>query len=1591
MLLLLIVVLTIVGMVLIQQPSTQTWIAGKATEYLSQKTGTKISVGSVEIGFFNKVILNEVFVEDQKKDTLAYIRSLDSRLSYFNPFNSTYHFNDLKLDGVRANIYRNEGDSIFNYQFLIDALSSLSGSKKSEKVADTTSSAKDPLDLKINNLYLTDIKAVFRDEQGGQGHFINLEKLALNVKEIDLGRKTVWIKNLKLNTPDYTLVYYKHKEKDTLPSEPFNVNVGWKLIAENLSIDKGHFGLHDQTKKRNYAANGFEFNWFDVNDIQFKAKDFHWDSIMKAQINQLEGNSLKNNIAIKKFKAGFEMKNTGIAAKDFDIEYNNSELKGDAGIQFQSFDDFNDFVNKVYINAKIEKASTNGKDVAVWLKAAEKYVPNTTLSGVLKGTVSNINGENFKITAGNKTRISGSASVKGIPDINKMFIDAKISNLETTPDDIRRIAPYVKLPKEIDLLGASKFSGSFNGLYNDFKAKGTLSTAKGQISVDANMKFGKNNFAVYKGNVRSPGLDLYGLTGIKELGNAAFNLNIDGKGLDLNTIQSKINGEISNVDLNGYRFNSINIAGLFDKKTFNGNVNIDDKSIDLVFEGKVNFNNPERPTYEFYTKIDSADLQALNVFKDKFVASIEGNFKFEGKDLNSINGRADLRGISLQGPKQNATLSDLIICAETKDDFKTYTINSEDVSAHFEGRFDPSTLHLSVMKYLSERSTLLKSPLPEQLAKINSPQELAIQMTVFKDFGIFPLLDSNIKRVDDIRITGNFNGTANDLNLNIKTDSVIYKDMIFKGFMANVEENNGTLTGNAALKRLLIGNFPIRDIKIDASTNLNMLDASIGVEPDSAVNNLNLVTRTSFDRGNIKMEILNSNIKINNKIWKVSENNSISFIDSNIITNNFTLIQDEQSIKIENSSSNPRDARIKIKDFDLADIVRIVDNTGLVQSGTLSGVVNLKDPLKNLEVDGDITIENLKVYDIKVDLLGVDARLVEKNSKLLIGGFLADDEFDLQFNGAYSLKKDDKNPIDIDVIFDKLNLGFLAFPQILGKEISNLKASAKGALKVSGTPATIALSGDASIIDTASVKVNLLGTTLKFANESIAMRPNSIEFFKQGSLVDKNITLFDEYNNRASLRARIEHRHFKDWVIKTSIITDKFNFMNTTYKDNKDFFGKIFASGSVDINGPIQDIVLDINAKSLPNTDFNLVTSSTGDDKLYDFVSFVNRTDPDTSASLASKSKLSKAINGLTLNMNIIATPDAYFKLYLDYAKNDVIRARGNAELAITIKDDNINMSGTYTATSGDYLFSQQDILNKNFTIKEGSTIKWNGNVMDAEMNVDAVYATRAAVRNIVDSTSAYANARIPIDVVLKIGGKLSETDISFEIEPTQSFSAIPEELKARLQSLQQDKNEVNKQVFGILIFGSFIPQNGFGQNSSQAGSIGVDFAINSLTEFFNAKISEYFNEALGMLLPGTEVAIRQGADNTGFTLTKKLSNDRLVINVGGDVQYGKDRLATQANNNNTGLVGDVEVEYMITADGKVRIKAYSRYDNTYIRLENESNLRTGVGLVYQKEFDRINQLFSRDKKRAEKKKEQDAKKAPVPLKNDTIPAPAIQ
>lgn len=1532
-------------------------MVGKATTVLSEKTGTRISVGKVHIQFFNTVALGDVYMEDKNGDTLAYVRSLDTKLSYFNPFTFKFHFNTLSLEGVRANIYNTEKDSIFNYQFLIDAF------KGQPKPAPNTNPQKKStataIDIRVKQIHFADIAVNFDDKFGGQGHQVQLNSLDISVQDIDLNSKILNVNSIKIDEPHYILSTYKHSI-DTTQGKPFEVNIGWNMSASNIKITQGKFGIHDHTKERTYSKRGFEFTWFDVDSIQLSAQNFKWDSIMSVNIENLSARSTKNDVNLTHLKGQAQLSDQFIAAQNLDVAYNQSVVKGDAKLSFNGFGEFSEFIDKVHIKADLKEVRSNGHDVAVWEKSTQQYVPNAFVSGQFDGTISDFTVKNLVVTANQFTEIRGEASIKGIPNLDKMYIDAQIQKLQTKSTEIKKILPYIKLPKELDIAGNISAKGSFKGYIKDFKTDININTDVGNLMADAHMIFPKNSPPIYKGNFQSKGISLKKIIQSDKFDQVAFNLNIDGKGFDLDHLNTTVNGKIAKLDYNYYSYNDITLNGKFQNKKFEGDIHLDDDCAGLEFRGMVDLNNPENPIYNFYAKLDQADLQHLNLIPNRLIVSLEGNFKFQGKDIENLTGEANISNINLKDNQLDVNLSDLLICLEKTGDYKEYTIESKEINGYMKGYFDPIKLPASLQFYLSQHTSLLQAPGIEKLDQLMFPQDVEMNIKVSKDIGVASLIDPKIKGFSDISIKGTYNSEAQKINLDLNFDSLLYDNIKLNQFKTNVFDRNDSLIIRSSLNSLDIGKTKINNINLGATSNLTGLYSRLRIENDTAKNNLELITVANFNNDTINIRFPRSRIRINNKNWTINPGNSIFILDSIFKLNNFVLQEGDQKISIENKQ-NLSDAFVKIENLDLADLAQIVDTTKILKSGFLDANLSLKNALKSPDIDGDLRIRKLNIYNEEIDLINLDAILSDEKRLLNIDGFIKDNDYSVQLSGSYSLDKKVTSPIDLDVSFEKLSLKFLGFPIILGKEISNLDAFAKGQINVSGNIQNIALNGKATIIDTASLKINFLGTTFKFANEDIVLKPKSIEFYK-GGLFDKTITLMDEFNNKATLRAKLEHNSFKDFSVQANVITDKFNFLNTTYKDNKDFFGKVYASGVVDINGPIDNINMNITAKTLPNTEFNIVVAGAGGDQIFDFVQFTDRSIPKDTTDKDKKSTISSPSN-LTLEMNINATPDAQLKMYLDYVKNDVIRARGNGELKLRIDPNGMQMIGDYVATSGDYLFSQQEIVNKKFNIRNGSTISWNGDIMNAKMNVNAVYSARVNMNDIVDSTSTLRNRRFPVDVVLNIGGTLAKTDIKFSLAPPTGQTSIPDELTAVINRINSDPAQVNTQAFGLILFNRFLNLQ---SSTNQAGNIGIDLAITTLSEFFNAKISEYVNDALSMLLPGTEVAINQGTDNTGITVTRKLSNDRLIINLGGDVQYGN-KEAIQLQENNTGFIGDVEIEYLITEDGRIRAKVYSRYDNTIIRLENESYLRSGLGITYQKEVDKFLQLFKFDSKRKKK------------------------
>ena len=75
------VIILVAVWILIQLPSVQNWLGRWAASYLSEQLGTTVKVGGLQFRLLNKVAIEEVFVLDQQKDTLASIGQLEINTS----------------------------------------------------------------------------------------------------------------------------------------------------------------------------------------------------------------------------------------------------------------------------------------------------------------------------------------------------------------------------------------------------------------------------------------------------------------------------------------------------------------------------------------------------------------------------------------------------------------------------------------------------------------------------------------------------------------------------------------------------------------------------------------------------------------------------------------------------------------------------------------------------------------------------------------------------------------------------------------------------------------------------------------------------------------------------------------------------------------------------------------------------------------------------------------------------------------------------------------------------------------------------------------------------------------------------------------------------------------------------------------------------------------------------------------------------------------------------------------------------------------------------------------------------------------------
>lgn len=357
----------------------------------------------------------------------------------------------------------------------------------------------------------------------------------------------------------------------------------------------------------------------------------------------------------------------------------------------------------------------------------------------------------------------------------------------------------------------------------------------------------------------------------------------------------------------------------------------------------------------------------------------------------------------------------------------------------------------------------------------------------------------------------------------------------------------------------------------------------------------------------------------------------------------------------------------------------------------------------------------------------------------------------------------------------------------------------------------------------------------------------------------------------------------------------------------------------------------------------------------------------------------------MDISANITIDKNAEFIIIVDDRNGDVVRLKGDAQLNGGIDPSGkTNLTGTYTLNQGSYDLSYAT-FNRRFLLKPGSTITWQGDPTSATMNITAIYIAKVAPIDLVsnqlsgESEQALYKERLPFNVDLRLTDQLMQPNIKFDIVlPDSSYnvgSDVVNTVNGKLEQLRQDPNEMNKQVFAVLLLNHFIGDNPF---QSQAGNDGLQGTIRSSV---SSLLSDQLNNLAGNLIAGVDVnfALQSGTDYASGTatnrtdlnvgLSKRFLNDRLTVNVGNNFNLEGQQAGEQATN----IAGDISVGYKLTQDGRYLIRAYRK--DQFIVVQGQV-IETGVGFSLTVDYNRFSQIFGaktkREKEMLKKQREDD-------------------
>lgn len=1428
-------------------------------------------------------------------------------------------------------------------------------------VADSTASALPKFSW--NQVLIEDLTLVYNNKPQQIDSKSYVGTLALGAARLYLEEKHIALNKLLLKNSDIALQWPAVDEGDA-PRQASSDSAlefswpEWQLALSNVNFQNNNFSIH-QGAPPAQTPTTFSPEHLEVNNFTLRAPELSLERGKAAlRLDKLAfSEGMRPAFRLMNFAVDLEIGEQNAHINNLRLSTEKTQVGGNLQLNYPSLSALIENPQKaLHFSLDLSQADFDISDAYYFndslrfqsfAKTLEKAQPQLTTQ--MSGYLNDLNISRLEINAFSQSSIHVSGNVQGLPRVENLQVAIPNLELKTTQADLSHL---MDTASNFNPPAFVQVNASLNGNAQKLESQLKVNSPKGALALSAEAKNIASQQPSYKGLLEIKQAALGNMLKNSDLGSLSCHANFDGSGLKPQQLQLKTDIEFDKLEYRSYDYSQLQANLQANQGAYTLELQHDDKNLAMQLLAQAQLDSTNNH-FDMRLNLRGADLTDLNLAQHPRKISMVMEASYDGQPQDFV-AQLSLDDIIMIGADGNTYRSDTaFVGLQSKSDSSALLVNSSTLK----GELQSNTSLAATFKTME---TFIRSTWNGDTTALDSANR-NINMQAYFRLENTPLLNDvllpDLQRLDSVSMSLAFKPKADLLRLNVRVPNLLYKQVELEKLALDLNATADTLGLNLAYNHLRTGPINMYQTSLQATAGNGPGTGFFRVRNEQGKEIMYLGANVDRDeRGQRYLHLQNQKLILNGRTWSTPENNRLTFTEKGPDFQNFSIRRSNKSLSLESGTERSR-VNVLFNNFKLQALLSIFNAKEPLLGGLVNGNLKLLEVNDNSAFTADVQIDSLSSMNHLLGRLELNAEntsATDYRGRLNIKG----PELGLTVQGDFSTAGESPS-LDAKLALERLELALIQ--KFSPENIQQASGYLKGDIDFNGPTQDLKYAGEL-IFKEMSFKPTYLGTAFALNNEKVRVSNQRIGF--------ERFTIKDQAGETLTIDGEIGTASWANPTFDLGISAQSFTAMDVSREKGKTLSGKAAFNLNADVTGDLFLPKVKARFELLKPSDvyYSLTPSQASIDSREGLVRFVNV--KDTMEVLNSEEDQDEQlITGYDIDARILARPETRITIFPDPRSNDLITVQGEANLNFQLfPNGNTEMVGDYELSDGAYKLSLYELIKKRFDIQKGSRIVWSGQPTGAALDITALYETKAAPVDLMSDQLAGADQttinrykqKLPFQVQLFIDGTINQPQISFGLEmPEESRAAVGGSVYSRVQQLNNNENELNKQVFSLIAFNRFLPRGVGGGND---GGTTEGIARSSVSRLLSSQL----NRLSDQYIEGVELNFdldsykdyqsgqAQQRTDLNISLRKSFLDNRLVIEVGSQVGVEGE------SSGRSQVLSDVKVEYLLTEDGRYRLEAFQ--ENEYEGIIEGQVRITGLGILFSREFNHWQDLMTKNK-----------------------------